>query len=84
MLLLTPPSCKGLVCYSHGEVIGLTSRLTQVGRVEDLLHELVDRESLKPGPSGSQASSAYVHAFSMSLTTVWLACHTLEQISNTI
>ena len=38
--------------------------LTQVGRVEDLLHELVDRESIKPGPSSSHSSSAYVHAFS--------------------
>ena len=57
--------------------------LTQVGRVEDLLHELVDRESLKPGPSSSQSSSAYVHAFSKPLTIAWLACDALNQISNT-
>ncbi|KAL0039405.1 hypothetical protein WJX79_006988 [Trebouxia sp. C0005] len=37
---------------------------SKVGRVEELLHELVDRESMKPGPSSSQSSAAYVHGFS--------------------
>ncbi|KAL3149688.1 Adenylyl-sulfate kinase (APS kinase) [Trebouxia sp. C0009 RCD-2024] len=38
---------------------------SKVGRVEQVLHQLVDRETAKPGPSSSRSSaSAYVHAFS--------------------
>lgn len=42
---------------------------SQVGRVEELLHELVERESAKPGPSSSNTSSAYAAGFSKGCTT---------------
>lgn len=40
----------------------------QVARVEELLHELVERETAKPGPSSSNASSAYAAGYSKFVT----------------
>lgn len=37
--------------------------------MEEVLHQLVDRETAKPGPSSSRSSSsAYLHAFSKILS----------------
>ena len=45
----------------------------QVGRVEEVLRQLVDRETAKPGPSTSRpSSSAYLHAFSKLPMPEWI------------
>lgn len=56
------------------------------------MHELVERESMKPGPSSSQSSAAYVHGFSKAFTTAFALLrhpmlaflHTQESCSNTV
>ena len=72
LLIMTTRMCCVLSVAYHQQVTQVLHGCwwVQVGRVEEVLHQLVDRETAKPGPSSScSSSSAYVHAFSKSLTS---------------